>query len=58
MKMCAFLRGMAVGMAAGVALDMAVRPSPKFRKTAVGKAVHRLGYALDEAVDAACSKLH
>lgn len=58
MKMTAFLRGAAVGMAAGAALDMIVRPAPKVSKTAVGQAMQRLGYALDEAMDAVGSKLH
>lgn len=58
MKLTAFLRGAAVGMAAGVALDMAVRPTPKLSKTAAGQALQRLGYALDDAVDAVRSRLH
>ncbi len=57
MKTCTFLRGMAIGMAAGVLLDNALRPSPKFRKTQAGKTLRRLTCALDDAVDEVCSKL-
>ena len=48
---------MVVGVATGVLLDTALRPSPKFRKTQAGKAMHRLSCALDEAVDEVCSRL-
>ncbi len=57
MKTCTFLKGMVVGMAVGVLLDNALRPSPKFRKTQAGKTLHRLTCALDDAVDEVCSKL-
>ena len=52
MKIGTFMRGMVVGVATGVLLDTALRPSPKFRKTQAGKAMHRLSCALDEAVEA------
>ena len=42
MKTCTFLKGMVAGMAVGVLLDNALRPSPKFRKTQAGKTLHRL----------------
>jgi hypothetical protein len=48
---------MVAGMAVGVLLDNALRPSPKFRKTQAGKTLHRLTCALDDAVDEVCSKL-
>lgn len=54
---CTFLKGMVAGMAVGVLLDNALRPSPKFRKTQAGKTLHRLTCALDDAVDEVCSKL-
>lgn len=57
MKTCTFLKGMVDGMAVGVLLDNALRPSPKFRKTQAGKTLHRLTCALDDAVDEVCSKL-
>ena len=47
MNMTAFLRGVCVGMVAGAAADMAAHPYPKARKTAVGKAMQRMGNALD-----------
>lgn len=57
MKTCTFLKGMVAGMAVGVLLANALRPSPKFRKTQAGKTLHRLTCALDDAVDEVCSKL-
>ena len=48
MKTCTFLKGMVAGMAVGVLLDNALRPSPKFRKTQAGKTLHRLTCALDD----------
>lgn len=50
MNMTAFLRGVCVGMVAGAAVDMAAHPYPKTRKTAVGKAMQRMGNALDTVV--------
>ena len=58
MNMTAFLRGVCVGMVAGAAADMAARPYPKARKTAVGKAMQRMGNALDSALVAVTSLLH
>lgn len=57
MKTCTFLKGMVAGVAVGVLLDNALRPSPKFRKTQAGKTLHRLTCALDDAVDEVCSRL-
>ena len=57
MKTCTFLKGMVAGRAVGGLLDIALLPSPKFRKTQAGKTLHRLTCALDDAVDEVCSKL-
>ncbi len=57
MKMCLFMRGMAVGIVAGVLLDNALRPSPKFKRTQAGKAVRRLSCAVEDAVDELCTRL-
>ncbi len=51
MKLSSFAWGLGVGMAAGVMLDMAATARPKARKTAVGKAMQRMGNAVDSAVD-------
>ena len=58
MNMTAFLRGVCVGMVAGAAADMAAHPYPKARKTAVGKAMQRLGNAMDSAWVGVTSKMH
>ncbi len=58
MNMTAFLRGVCVGMVAGAAADMAAHPYPKARKTAVGKAMRRMGNALDSALVTVTSMLH
>lgn len=58
MKTCTFLKGMVAGMAVGVLLDNALRPSPKFRKTQAGKTLHRLTCALDDAVDEEIGRAH
>ena len=44
-------------VAAGILLDTALRPTPKFKKTQAGKAMHRLTCALDDAVDEVCARL-
>lgn len=49
MKIPAFVGGLCVGMVAGAMMDMAAHPGPKVRKTAVGKAMQRLGNAMDSA---------
>jgi gas vesicle protein len=51
MNTTTFLRGVCVGMVAGAAVDMIVNPRPKVPKTAVGKAMRRMGNAVDAAVD-------
>ena len=58
MNMTAFLRGVCVGMVAGAAADMAAHPYPKVRKTAVGKAMQRMGNALDSALVTVTSMRH
>lgn len=58
MNMTAFLRGVCVGMVAGAAADMAAHPYPKARKTAAGKAMQRMGNALDSALVTVTSMLH
>ena len=58
MNMTAFLRGVCVGMVAGAAADVAAHPYPKARKTAVGKAMQRMGNALDSALVTVTSMLH
>ena len=58
MNMTAFLRGVCVGMVAGAAADMAAHPYPKARKTAVGKAMQRVGNTLDSALVTVTSMLH
>ena len=51
MKLSSFAWGLGVGMVAGVVVDMAVFPLPKARKSAVGKAMQRMGSAVDSAMD-------
>ena len=58
MNMTAFLRGVCVGMVAGAAADMAAHPYPKARKTAVGKAMQRMGNALDSALETVAEKMN
>ena len=45
-------------LADGAAADMAAHPYPKARKTAVGKAMQRMGNALDSALVTVTSMLH
>ena len=45
-------------MVAGAMMDMAAHPGPKVRKTAVGKAMQRLGNAMDSAWVGVTSKMH
>ena len=58
MNLTAFLRGVCVGMVAGAVVDMAAHPYPKSRKTAVGKAMQRVGNTLDSALVTVTSMLH
>ena len=57
-KVSTFVTGVCVGMVAGAAADMAAHPYPKARKTAVGKAMQRLGNAMDSAWVGVTSKMH
>lgn len=50
MDLPAFAKGMCVGMVAGVMLDMVTAPRPQKRKTAVGKALQRVGNAMDQTI--------
>lgn len=56
MKATAFIRGMAIGMVAGVALDM-VAPAIGRRKTTVGRAMQKVGNAVDSAIDDVSDRL-
>ena len=58
MKIPAFVGGLCVGMVAGAMMDMAAHPGPKVRKTAVGKAMQRVGNTLDSALVTVTSMLH
>lgn len=58
MNLPAFAKGMCVGMVAGVMMDMAVSPRPKIRKTTVGKAMQRMGNAVDQALNDVNRMMH
>ena len=51
MNTATFVRGVCVGMVTGAVMDMVVNPRPKGRKTAAGKAMQRMGNAMDSAMD-------
>ena len=51
MKLSSFAWGLGVGIITGVVVDMAAPSYPKARKTAVGKAMQRMGNAMDSAMD-------
>ena len=53
MKLSSFAWGLGVGLVAGVVVDMVAPSYPKARKTTVGKAMQRMGNAVDSAVDSA-----
>jgi hypothetical protein len=57
LKAGAFLRGVGVGLVAGVAMDMAVNPRPKPRKTAVGKTMEKMGAVMDSAIQSVSSMM-
>ena len=48
-KVSTFVTGVCVGMVAGALVEVMVIPRPKTRKTAVGKAMQRMGNAVDSA---------
>ena len=58
MNMPAFFRGLVVGMVAGAAIDMMTCSTQKRRKTTVGKAMQRMGNAMDTALDDISDHLH
>ena len=58
MNMTAFLRGVCVGMVAGALVGVMVIPRPKTRKTAVGKAMQRMGNAVDSALETVAEKMN
>ena len=58
MSIPAFFRGLVVGMVAGAAIDMMACSTQKHRKTAVGKAMQRMGNAMDSALDDITDCLH
>ncbi len=49
---------MGAGMAAGAALGMMSASSRHSMKSQVGKSLHKLGVAMDQAVDNIVSELH
>ena len=50
MDLPTFAKGVCVGMVAGVVVDMVASPRPKIRKTTVGKAMQKMGNAVDQAL--------
>ena len=58
MKISAFCRGLFVGMVAGAAVDMLACSTQNRRKTTVGKAMQRMGNAMDTALDDITDHLH
>ena len=58
MKMCTgFWAGMSAGLMAGAALGMMSSYSKDSMKTQVGKSIHKLGVAVDHAVDNIVSEM-
>lgn len=51
MSMSAFFRGMCIGLVAGAAIDMLACGDMKSKKKCVCKAMHRVGHAMDCALD-------
>ena len=59
MKLCTgFWVGMCAGLMAGAAMGMMTPREKKSMKTQVGKSIHKLGVALDNAVDSIVSEMH
>ena len=59
MKLCTgFWVGMSAGLMAGAAMGMMTPREKKSMKTQVGKSMHKLGVALDNAVDSIVSEMH
>jgi len=58
MKMCTgFLIGMSAGVVAGTALGMMVPTGRDPMKTQVGRSIHKMGVAVDRAVDNIVSEM-
>ena len=58
MKMCTgFWVGMGAGVMAGAALGMLMPCGRQSMKTQVGKSIHKLGVAVDNAVDNIVSEM-
>ena len=58
MKMCTgFWIGMSAGLMAGMAAGMMVCHERQATKTQVGKSIHKLGVAVDHAVDNIVSEM-
>ena len=58
MKMCTgFWVGMSAGMMTGAALGMMMPCGRQSMKTNVGKSIHKLGVAVDNAVDNIVSEM-
>ena len=53
-----FWVGIGAGIAAGAAMGMMMPGSRQSMKTQVGKSIHKLGVAVDGAVDNIASELH
>ena len=52
------IRSSCVGMVAGALVEVMVIPRPKTRKTAVGKAMQRMGNAVDSALETVAEKMN
>ena len=52
-----FLWGLAAGMVAGARLEIIILPRPRPRRTAVGKAMQRMGNAMDQALESVAEKM-
>ena len=57
-KVSTFVTGVCVGMVAGALVEVMVIPRPKTRKTAVGKAMQRMGNAVDSALETVAEKMN
>ena len=58
MELPTFVKGVCVGMVAGVVVDMVASPRPRIRKTTVGKAMQRMGNAVDQALNGVNHMMH
>ena len=53
-----FVTGVCVGMVAGAGVEVMVSPRRKTRKAAVGKAMQRMGNAVDSALETVAEKMN